>query len=388
MPSAESRSLSVSLPQFGGKLRSIWLNLATPESATGSNVLLDVVVYRAQTALLKKSLRASHIRAAAIDDLQSLGDGIQGKLVGCAPVTPQRGGEPHGIRVCPVLGISRPETAAPLNTLMKRELRHDDPRAASHWPVYDISLGVGSLEGVERFEIIARGPVGILDVYAELRSEAACPFHSQSPGVSLAELGSVVRLGDRFRFDQAVSQFESALGRASDLDEARGLGLTFLAVIAAALLELGAPRSIHRHQLDVARALDRLDTAPEIAAYASEAAQALVLDHMPIGKDLHEERMKAALKMIDSSFAQPLQDTEVAREVGLSTSHFRYLFRQSTGEPFHKYLLKVRLEKARLLLQDHDLTVGEVTQMVGFVSPAHFTRSFSKVYGYSPSKIP
>ncbi|MBL8047878.1 MAG: helix-turn-helix transcriptional regulator [Chthonomonas sp.] len=333
--------LRAKLPVTGGKLDSLWLNFAVPEPHGREATLFEVAVFRSGQRVFRKSIRTTHLRVAG-----SSGDGIAQHAVGCVAMA-----------------------------------------NSPHWPVHDLNLQVGRVEGADEIHITPRCPLLVFDLYAELRSEVGCPFHSHSAGVSLAELGSVIRIGDRRRFDEALAQLRRSLSQSADLDEARGLALTFLAVIAAALLELGAPRSLHRHQLDMARQLDGLTSLEAVITLTSDEATKLLAEVVPVELDDTPPQIAAALEFLDRQFAQPLNDSDVADQVGLSTSHFRYLFRQATGEPFQKYLLRLRLEKARLLLQDHNLTVSEVTHMVGFVSAAHFTRSFSRRFGYSPSQV-
>lgn len=329
------------MPRVGGKLHHIWLNVALPEPVGRDVPLFDVVVLSRGSVLFRRSVRANNLRIAG-----SSGNGIVQTPVGCVA-----------------------------------------PNGVDHWPVHDIDLEIGRIENADEIWIEGRSAMIVFDAYADTRSEVSCPFHTDSAGVSLAELGTIVRIGDRPRYEEALSQYQASLRHTDDLDEARGLSLTLMAVIAAALLELGAPRKLHQHQLHMARQFDSLSTIEEICDLTTSEANALVSDLMPASPDATPTQIRAALEILDRRYAQFLVDSDVASEVGLSTSHFRFLFKQATGEPFQKYLLRLRLEKARTLLQDHTLTVGEVTHLVGFVSAAHFTRSFSRRFGFAPSHL-
>lgn len=58
-----------------------------------------------------------------------------------------------------------------------------------------------------------------------------CPFHSQTGGIALSEIGGIVRCGDRYRLGKALAQLERSLMLTDDLDEARGEALTFIAMV-------------------------------------------------------------------------------------------------------------------------------------------------------------
>jgi transcriptional regulator GlxA family with amidase domain len=80
----------------------------------------------------------------------------------------------------------------------------------------------------------------------------------------------------------------------------------------------------------------------------------------------------------------PLHD--VARECGVSRSHFARAFAISVGRPPHQWLLEQRVELARQLLGDTELSIGDVAARCGFADQSHFTRVFSARTGLSPGR--
>jgi AraC-like DNA-binding protein len=77
---------------------------------------------------------------------------------------------------------------------------------------------------------------------------------------------------------------------------------------------------------------------------------------------------------------------DLAREAGLSRSHFARAFRNTTGIPPHKWLLARRLELAQELLRKSTLSLEEVALRCGFSDQSHFTRVFSKAMLVSPGE--
>lgn len=75
---------------------------------------------------------------------------------------------------------------------------------------------------------------------------------------------------------------------------------------------------------------------------------------------------------------------ELAREAGLSRSHFARAFRTTTGLPPHKWLLARRIELAQDLLKNMTLPLDEVAIRCGFTDQSHFTRVFSRMMHVSP----
>ena len=76
--------------------------------------------------------------------------------------------------------------------------------------------------------------------------------------------------------------------------------------------------------------------------------------------------------------------SRLAGECGLSVSHFARAFRQSTGTSPHRWLLGLRLEKAKAMLLESSLPLTEVALACGFASQSHLTRVFARRVGASP----
>ena len=67
---------------------------------------------------------------------------------------------------------------------------------------------------------------------------------------------------------------------------------------------------------------------------------------------------------------------EMAQSVGLSTAHFARMFRKSTGETPHQFVLRQRIERAKAMLRAPNARVLDVAVACGFKTQQHFRRSF------------
>ncbi|MDI9641641.1 AraC family transcriptional regulator [Kamptonema cortianum] len=228
----------------------------------------------------------------------------------------------------------------------------------------------------------------LFDVLATTEAPAVCPFRGHAGQIPLSEIGGILRLRDYGRFSQAVEQLEKGiLSTKTNLDEARGNTLTFLAIISASLLELGVSQKIHRFQLEAARKLEKAANAEQIAICARGLIEVLVDGVFGERKSSHEILMDRAIKLIERGYAQAITDHSIAEKIGVSTSHFRHLFRRRTGQPFHKYLLAYRLEKARTAILSTDESIRDIAEKCGFVSAAHFSRAFTHRFGLPPTTL-
>jgi AraC-like DNA-binding protein len=113
---------------------------------------------------------------------------------------------------------------------------------------------------------------------------------------------------------------------------------------------------------------------------AADAARAL-LDPKAMRGD---HRLRCALAYIQDRFTGPLTQPGVARMVGLAPASFSRAFARQTGKPFSRYVLSLRLEHARRLLETSELPVSAVARLSGFRSPYYFHHAFSRAFHTTP----
>jgi AraC family transcriptional regulator len=75
---------------------------------------------------------------------------------------------------------------------------------------------------------------------------------------------------------------------------------------------------------------------------------------------------------------------EVARECGISVSHFAHAFRRTLGMPPHRWLMEQRIVLSKQKLRDDRLSLTDVAAECGFCDQSHLTREFRRTVGVSP----
>jgi AraC-like DNA-binding protein len=251
----------------------------------------------------------------------------------------------------------------------------------------DIPKGVVA-DGIVLADLGTPASFAVFDVVFEFEQALVCPFRGAGDQIGLNELGKILRMRDGRQFEAALQQLIQSLSKpGQNLDEARGLVLTFQAAVTAALLEMGGPKSAHRFLLDSVRKMENLESGRAMAEHGAESLRILTLPIFGENKTRSADLIDDAIEYIDKHFAVGLTDEQVAAHVGMSTSHFRHLFREATRQSFHKYVLGLRLERAKELVLQTDVSLQEISDMVGFVSPAHFSRAFSSRFGVAPSSL-
>jgi len=96
------------------------------------------------------------------------------------------------------------------------------------------------------------------------------------------------------------------------------------------------------------------------------------------------KRLMRAKEFIDEQFMNPICLSEISQNAFFSTYHFIRLFKKAFHTTPHQYLIKRRIEKAKQLVSNHQLTITTICYIIGFESLGSFSILFKKYTGYSP----
>jgi len=96
-------------------------------------------------------------------------------------------------------------------------------------------------------------------------------------------------------------------------------------------------------------------------------------------------RLAPAVRLVESHLADRLSIPDLALEVGISPYHFVRLFKRTAGLTPHQYVVSRRVERARQLLEDMELSIAVIAIDTGFSSRSHLTERFGKEFGVTPA---
>ncbi|MBS7538200.1 MULTISPECIES: AraC family transcriptional regulator [Xanthobacteraceae] len=99
---------------------------------------------------------------------------------------------------------------------------------------------------------------------------------------------------------------------------------------------------------------------------------------------LPQWRLRRVREFVEANLDQDIGLDELADAAGFSRRHFARSFRTETGETPHRWLMKVRLERALLLLRETEETLVDISDQCGFSSQSHFTTTMKLVTGMTP----
>jgi len=99
---------------------------------------------------------------------------------------------------------------------------------------------------------------------------------------------------------------------------------------------------------------------------------------------MRNAHLARALELMRDNLDEPIPPSKIAREVGISTRQLERLFGKYLNASPKKYYLEMRLERARHLLLQTEMSVIDIAICCGFQSPGHFSRVFRTAFGVTP----
>lgn len=93
-----------------------------------------------------------------------------------------------------------------------------------------------------------------------------------------------------------------------------------------------------------------------------------------------------AMDYIYDHLHEPLQVVDVSNHLGLERSYFSKLFHSETGQTVSQFIFEKKIETAKHMLMYSDFSCGEIAEYLSFSGNSHFTSSFRKLTGKTPSE--
>ncbi|MBD2066335.1 helix-turn-helix transcriptional regulator [Leptolyngbya sp. FACHB-671] len=104
-------------------------------------------------------------------------------------------------------------------------------------------------------------------------------------------------------------------------------------------------------------------------------------------RSLTRTQLQQAIDYIHTHLDRDLSLAELASVINISPTYFASLFKQATGISPYQYVIRQRVERAKVMLSKTDLTIADIALQVGFSSQSHLTQHFKRFTGMTPKQI-
>ena len=105
---------------------------------------------------------------------------------------------------------------------------------------------------------------------------------------------------------------------------------------------------------------------------------------IPTRIGVRHPKLSRVIQIMETAIEEPISPSALARDVGMSTRQLERLFRRYLNRSPKRYYMELRLQKARNLLMQTDMSVINVALACGFASPSHFSKCYRSHYNTTP----
>ena len=141
----------------------------------------------------------------------------------------------------------------------------------------------------------------------------------------------------------------------------------------------------------ILKPIDRVEFAQSLSKVNEIIGVRSTQENANSGKDKNDKDRRQVIRRVKEIISQKLHEDvslqSLADEVKYSYNHLSALFKSETGQSFSDYLMRLRLEKAKQLLNETNLKIYEIGTMCGYPNSKYFMSIFKEAVGLTPSEF-
>lgn len=129
-----------------------------------------------------------------------------------------------------------------------------------------------------------------------------------------------------------------------------------------------------------------LRTMEEVCFALAELLRRFTEETFVLKEVKHLDLITRAVSCIRNNYMHKITLEDVARQVYLSPSYLSRIFKEEMKTSFSSYLNQVRIEKSKVLLMSGELSIAEISDLVGFFDQSYFNKVFKRLTGINPRR--
>ncbi|MDB1940524.1 AraC family transcriptional regulator [Clostridium tertium] len=147
------------------------------------------------------------------------------------------------------------------------------------------------------------------------------------------------------------------------------------------LINISRKKIILFKQIDIARSFDEIiKIVVETFKYIEE-----------LSKNKLDSRndnfiIKIVKDYVDKNYRDEISVASISKDLNINYNYLSYCFKNETNENLSSYISRIRIEKAKLYLEDLKIPISNISEMVGFSEHNYFSKIFKKYTSVTPSE--
>ena len=203
------------------------------------------------------------------------------------------------------------------------------------------------------------------------------------------ELRDAIIRGDKARSKELLNSLLGYVFFSSNanFDTIKSRVAELLVLLGRSAIEGGAEANqIFAMNDDFAKELDKFESLESLSIWLTGIINRYISYVFEFGDAKHTDVMHKVTAYIKAHYGEKLSLSDIAQQVYLSKSYLSKIFKEEMNCSITDYINSIRIEKSKLLMLDHTLSLVEVASIAGFDNQSYFTKVFRKMTGISPGK--
>ncbi|MCR6111849.1 response regulator transcription factor [Bacillus sp. A301a_S52] len=289
-----------------------------------------------------------------------------------------------------------------VNDQLLSDIKHDIVTKLQTYFKLKVQVGIGCFKG-EWFDMASSLKEALMDtdqevhettcLYDEFVSNEEALMNSKSLWSDSIEhthrLSEAIRYADKASAQHVINTtYFYYKDHPFHLSEAMRAGIEMWTIMTYSLYDIGIkidemfPETFNFHS-----GLTKLSHWKAFKHYMNDLISH-ICDHQQWEENLkHRQLIEQMLDYIHKNLSKNITLQDIADELYISRNYLGQIFKKVVGESFKNYLTRVRMEKAKKMIQEGEYLIYEISEKVGFINPAYFTTTFKKYTGYTPTEL-
>jgi len=204
-----------------------------------------------------------------------------------------------------------------------------------------------------------------------------------------SELYNVIRYADNEKANRIITSiFTQLKNKPFHKPSAIHLGIEIWTLITYSLNDIGISiNDIYQDGLDVYQIFSDQNSWETLYEELKEIIFQ-VCNHQVRTENLsHRKLVEQVCEIMEKKLEENLTLNDIADKLLISRNYLGTVFKKVTGESYRDYLTRLRMKKAKKMILEGNYLIYEVTEKVGYKTPAYFSTVFKKYTGYTPTEL-
>lgn len=170
-----------------------------------------------------------------------------------------------------------------------------------------------------------------------------------------------------------------------NLTEVRNIGIEFFGILITSLYNQGTSMESIHSEVGVYKEVSYFHSIRDLEQWITRLIDSVCGKIINLSTTKHSKTIDFMKQYVNQHYNEEITLDIISEKVFFTKNYLSQIFKQDTGENFKNYLTRVRMEKAKELMQNSHLKIYEIAEVVGYNNTTYFSQLFKKYTGLNPS---